>query len=214
MRVPLPFVKVGVALCFFGGTYVASLAAVEAFRQMGWRQSFEDASYVFEQMVLVKDASEKDDKVDADGDGVADVDALTPTDLAQRKVTLAMLTVDEPGKLKKAFGGLWTAYVGVVATLRFEFARTTAIALGLVEMASVPATAIFAPFLIGVLGEKLRHWVQTMIDTVLTIIAVAFAWYMQMIISAFYSGIRGGKLFAVALMDFLSQQARTSCPHA
>jgi len=45
-----------------------------------------------------------------------------------------------------------------------------------------------------------------MIDTVLTIIAVAFAWYMQMIISAFYSGIRGGKLFAVALMDFLSQQ--------
>jgi len=28
----------GIALCFFGGTYVASIAAIEAFRQMGWQK--------------------------------------------------------------------------------------------------------------------------------------------------------------------------------
>lgn len=62
----------GAALCFFGGTYVASIAAIEAFRQMGWERVSTEMAVVAAQAKLVADASEKDDKVDADGDGVAD----------------------------------------------------------------------------------------------------------------------------------------------
>ena len=98
----------GAALCFFGGTYAVGIAAVEAFRQMGGRRSFDDAVFVFSQMQAVSKASDADDKVDADNDGVFDVDQITPTQLAQRKVTLAMRTVDDPVRLQLAVGGLWT----------------------------------------------------------------------------------------------------------
>ena len=36
----------GVALCFFGGTYVASIAAIEAFRQMGYAKTLEELMFV------------------------------------------------------------------------------------------------------------------------------------------------------------------------
>ena len=45
-----------------------------------------------------------------------------------------------------------------------------------------------APLVVPLLGPKLKHWVQTTIETFLTVVAVVFAWYLQMIISAFYSG--------------------------
>ena len=39
----------GGCLCFFGGTFVTSIAAVEAFRQMGWHRVVEDVKVVSEQ---------------------------------------------------------------------------------------------------------------------------------------------------------------------
>ena len=75
---------------------------------MGGRRSFDDAVYVFSQMQAVSKASDADDKVDADNDGVFDVDQISPTHLAQRKVSLAMRTVDDPIRLQHAVGGLWT----------------------------------------------------------------------------------------------------------
>ena len=40
----------GAALCFFGGTYVASIAAIEAFRQLGWNKVKEQLLIVQEQV--------------------------------------------------------------------------------------------------------------------------------------------------------------------
>ena len=45
---------------------------------------------------------------DEDGNGVADVDELTPQELATRKLGLAMRVVKEPDKLQSAVGGLWS----------------------------------------------------------------------------------------------------------
>lgn len=47
---------------------------------------------------------------------------------------------------------------------------------------------------------------ETLISTSLTFVAVIFAWWLQMIISAFYSGIRGGKMFAEGLIDLLQER--------
>tara|TARA_B110001452_G_scaffold245142_1_gene229614 strand:+ start:729 stop:944 length:216 start_codon:yes stop_codon:yes gene_type:complete len=68
------------ALCFFGGTYVAAIAAVEAWRHMGWQRSYADAVHVWEQTQHIRQQSKKDDFVDADGNGIADVrsPALAP----------------------------------------------------------------------------------------------------------------------------------------
>ena len=120
----------GITLAFFGGTYVAAIAAVEAFRLMGWQRTWADLKVVYAELRLVYDRSEEDDLLDEDGNGVADVDELTPQELATRKLGLAMRVVKEPDKLQSAVGGLWSAYLAVLATLRLEFARVAALALG------------------------------------------------------------------------------------
>ena len=50
----------GVALCFFGGTYVASIAAIEAFRQMGFHKVMADLAVVRAEYARVADAQEAD----------------------------------------------------------------------------------------------------------------------------------------------------------
>ena len=38
------------------------------------------------------------------------------------------------------------------------------------------------------------------------LVAVVFAWYLQMVISAFYSALRGGKIFATALFELADER--------
>jgi hypothetical protein len=196
----------GVALCFFGGTYVASIAAIEAFRQLGWQKVQSELKIVYGQMQLVVEASDKDDELDEDGDGVADVDQINATELTQRKMVVAMKAISEPERLQTAFGALFVAYLSVLATLRLEFARTTAFALGIVEMAKFPIVRTLGPILAATFPEDIRHWTQTIVETSLTFLAVMLAWWLQMIISAFYSGLRGGKMFADGLIALLVEK--------
>jgi len=129
----------------------------------------------------------------------------------QRKVFLGMRAVEEPERLQAAVGSLWASYIAVLATLKLEFARTTAFALGIVEVVKFPVVRFFSPLLIPILmnaPESIRlpaagaqRWGVTIVESSLTLIAVAFAWYLQMIISAFYSGLKGGKMFADAVLQ-------------
>jgi len=201
----------GLALCFFGGTYVASIAAIEAFRQMGFEKVLSELSIVMASYEKVQAANAKDDTEDADGDGVADVMQIQSSELVQRKLFLGMRAVEEPERLQAAVGSLWASYIAVLATLKLEFARTTAFALGIVEVVKFPVVRFFSPLLIPILmnaPESIRlpaagaqRWGVTIVESSLTLIAVAFAWYLQMIISAFYSGLKGGKMFADAVLQ-------------
>jgi len=144
--------------------------------------------------------------VDADKDGIADVDQIAPAELAKRKINLAMTTIKEPQKLQMALGSLWAAYLAVLATLKLQFAQTTAIALGIVEVVQFPPSRVLAPLLAQALGPDLKHWVETLLDTAIKFVAVVFAWYLQMVISAFYSALRGGRTFALALCEVVHEQ--------
>lgn len=186
----------GVCLCFFGGTYMVSIAAIEAFRHLGGSKCLEDVKYVMSQMDVIAKAEDTDDKIDADHDGTRDIEQVTPTVLAERKVRVAMKAVKEPERLQGAVLSLWSASLSVIATLRLEFARTVALALGIAEMLKFPVLRCMAPILAWALGPELRHWIDTIVDTFVKLVAIIFAWWLQAFISAFYSGLRGGKMFA------------------
>jgi len=201
----------GIALCFFGGTYVASIAAIEAFRQLGWKKLYEEILAVWEEVNAVRAANAKDDLEDKDRDGKADVWQLTPAELAQRKTFVIMRSITKPERLQTAVGSLWTAYIAVLATLRLEFARTTAFAIGIVEMVKYPAVRYLSPLILAILSKEMpadgaKAWSVTIVESSLTLLAVIFAWYLQMIISAFYSGLRGGRLFADAICEILIEK--------
>jgi hypothetical protein len=196
----------GVTLCFYGGPFLASFAAIEAFRKMGFERTIADLTIVYEDIQLIRAASTKDDDKDEDGDGMADVDQISAADLAKRKMMVAMTAVKKPELLQQAVGSLWASYLAVLATLKLEFARTTAIALALAEMIKMPIMRVVSPLMGMALGPDLKHWVDTIVDSTINILAMIFAWYLQMIISAFYSGLRGGTMFANAMFDLLNDK--------
>ena len=182
-----------------------------------------------------------------------------------------MTTVSDPDKLAASIGSLWAAYLAVLATLRLEFARVVALALGIAEMVKFPIVRVAAPPLAAVLGPELKHWVPTIITTVINFLGeshdsphtlappeqrpaaclpccrsacalllltprflapchrrpapphftrsrlrilrlpcgcavIGFAWYLQKIVSAFNSALRGGRMFGAALFALLDER--------
>ena len=73
-------------------------------------------------------------------------------------------------------------------------------------MIKLPLIRAFAPLLSAALGPDMVHWTQTLIETTISVLAIIIAWYLQMIISAFYSGLRGGRMFATGLCDLLIER--------
>jgi hypothetical protein len=109
-RLPLNVAQMmfGLALCYFGGTFVTTIAAAEAFRTMGYEKARDDLTSLWLQIKPVLEANDEDDLKDDDGDGVADVDQLTPPELLQRKALLVLTTVKEPEKVRaRVLCGLW-----------------------------------------------------------------------------------------------------------
>ena len=190
----------GLALCFFGGTFVASIAAIEAFRLMGWEGTYDNCRIVYDEIKHIGAASAADDEVDADGDGVADVEQIGTKALAQRKLLLAMRTVKEPARLRSAVASLWAAYLAVLATLKLQFAQTVALAMGIVDTINVWLLKRLAPPANDALKElELEHWTETLIETGVKVVAIVLAWWLQVVVSAVYSALRGGRLFSQAL---------------
>lgn len=151
----------GVVLCFFGGTYVASLAAIEAFINMGGERLWADIVYVYEQCKLVVKANYKDEEK---GGGIKDAlnsaideGEMPGPELAQRKVYMAMQTIREPGRLENAVGSLWSAYVAVLATLSLQFAQVAALALGMASTVKPVVTRVMTPALEYVMDDGLVH---------------------------------------------------------
>jgi hypothetical protein len=108
----------GLFLAFFGSTYLVTLAAIEAYRLCGWEQSYKylviiwedyqvfvifsvSNSFLFERnnclfvvenrlvcAKTVRQASLKDDQVDDNKDGIADVKQISKKELVSRKSML------------------------------------------------------------------------------------------------------------------------------
>merc|ERR1719215_381453 len=169
---------------------------------MGGQSLYEDLAYVSGQVKTISDAQARDALVDEDRDGIADVDQITAEELTRRKLKVALVAVNDPSKLQAAIGSLWSACLAVLATLKLQFAQTAAYALAIAEMVKFPILRVTAPYLSWGLGVELTHWVDPIIDSALKVICILLMWYLEKLRAAFYSGIRGGKMFAAAFLDW------------
>jgi hypothetical protein len=68
---------IGLIICFFGGLYPTLFAAAEAFRLCGWERTQGAIMDIYTETVTILEQSKKDDELDEDGDGVADVNDLS-----------------------------------------------------------------------------------------------------------------------------------------
>jgi len=196
----------GVGLCFFGGGYFAVIAFAEAVLNMGGPDMWNHFMVLWEQGQLVGNASLQDDKVDANENGIEDVKEMSCNDLISHKAKVAAMAVTEPDRLEQALMFFFQLYVAVIAMLKSIFARTVMLALGVANMISLPMARIFGPSLAKIMGDDLLHWVPTIIDTTVKVIAVIVAAFVQEFISGFNSALRGGKMFAEGAINILPEK--------
>lgn len=197
---------VGLLLCFFGGTYVTLIAAFEAFRTMGGQVLNDHLAFVWHQVKIVAEAEHIDSLLDENRNGIADVDEIGVDQLAQRKLKVCMKAVTDPVKLQSAVGSLWAACLAVLATLKLQFAQTAAYAMAIADLVKFPVLRATAPFVTWGLGPELVQWCDPIIDSTLRVLCILLVWSLSKVRAAFYSGIRGGKLFAEALISFCAER--------
>eukprot|EP00928_Gymnodinium_smaydae_P066480 TRINITY_DN4948_c0_g2_i1.p1 TRINITY_DN4948_c0_g2~~TRINITY_DN4948_c0_g2_i1.p1 ORF type:complete len:488 (+),score=146.45 TRINITY_DN4948_c0_g2_i1:71-1534(+) len=198
------YATLGFLMCFFGGVFPATIAAVEAWRLCGGKEALESVQDLYKEFIAVKTASEADDNLDLDHNGVKDVDEMGGKELLLRKTMLAARSVD-PEKCNTAMSCILTGWMGVLATLKIRFART--VTLGQVIGKYLhKATNHVEPALKAMVPEDYKKWVPTVLEWTCKVAAISVAWWIERVISAVHSAIRGGLMFARYLLEYLHER--------
>lgn len=197
------YASIGFIVCFFGGIFPATIAAVEAFLLCGGRESLACINELYVEFQKLQAANKKDDKKDDDHNGVADVDQLLAKDLLMRKANLAFQSVD-PERVSSGVVGLYTGWVGVLAILKIRFARTVTLGEAIGKQISKPASRL-QPMLEDMLPQEYKRWAPVIIRWTCKTIAISISWWIERVIAAVHSAIRGGHLFGKHLVDHLQE---------
>lgn len=100
----------GTVFCFFGGTFPTLFAALQAAEYGGRKAVMNAVNDLADESLVIIEELEKDDQVDADGDGKKDVKQLSGLQLLKRK-TLIVLQKMNPEKVENAIGSIYKVYV-------------------------------------------------------------------------------------------------------
>eukprot|EP00899_Mesostigma_viride_P020160 jgi/Mesvir1/28145/Mv04712-RA.2 len=148
----------GLILIFFGGHFLFTIAAIEAYRISSWSTTKHCFVDLWKSFKVAKEASDKDDKVDANKDGVQDVKVLSAPELVQRKLLVALKAVD-PNVVTEASASIYVGLMAAVATLRIEFARTVALGVAIGDVLYRLLYRVLVPALSEIVPREYRKWV-------------------------------------------------------
>lgn len=196
---------VGFCMCFFGGVFPGTIAAYEAWSLCGGKEAVASAKELWGEFEKVLVANKKDGEEDKDGDGKSDIDQLDPKELVIHKTKLVLQTVD-PQKVSKQISLLYTGWIGVLATLKIQFARTVTLGVAIGDKLYGPTQHYIEPILSKMVEEEYKQWVPVVLKWICKAVAVSIAWWIQRVISAFHSCIRGGLMFGRELVDYMHEK--------
>lgn len=118
---------VGLSICFFGGYFTMLIAVFETVRLLCWDELKASFGVLKRNYEVAREQSRKDDKVDADGNGIPDVQEMAMEKLFSRKVALFVKSVNME-EVRTAGRTLITAVFSVVASLRIKMAQSLTMA--------------------------------------------------------------------------------------
>eukprot|EP00903_Cladosiphon_okamuranus_P019645 g18062.t1 len=194
----------GLIMCFFGGFFHVTIAAIEAFNMTGGEKIWLCVHDLKEDIKVLHYASKEDDKRDDDHDGIPDVKQISAEKLLTRKTALALRVIN-PDRATNAITGIWQGYMGVLVVLKFRFAKVIALAVSIGNNLRPIVAKIFGPALAFVIPREYHQWIAPMINYFCKFVAMTVAWWIQRFISTVQSAIKGGLLFARSLMYFISE---------
>lgn len=194
---------IGFVMCFFGGSFLTLIAAVEAFKLCGYENALENAKIIYTDIKHVIELSTKDDKKDEDNDGTPDVLQISNAELVKRKVLLVLKTVD-PHRLTNAIAAINAGFLGVIATLKLQFAKTITLGNAIADTIESPVDRYVIPKVEPHVPEEYRKWIKPVISYSIRSAAISIAWFIQRVISALHSALRGGLMCSRNILKYLS----------
>jgi len=194
----------GLLLCFFGGSYMTLIAAVEAYRLNGWDVQVKLVNELITDFNKFRIANERDDVEDLDKDGIPDVEQIDTKALAQRKALLFFRTID-PNHFGDIIGGLQSGLFAVIAVLKFQFAKAITLGTVIQQMLKKPVDMFITPLLTAQMPAEYRDWAPVGLGWVVKAIAIWVAFFVQRVISAYYSAMRGGLMAARNVLEYCSK---------
>eukprot|EP00898_Chlorokybus_atmophyticus_P007806 jgi/Chlat1/8026/Chrsp7S07772 len=202
----------GLVMVFFGGRFLTLIAAVEAYRIVGWSSTQTALQDMVHNFKLAQAASHKDDKVDANRDGIADVLQISNEEWARRKIALALKSVD-PNRLSTAIGALYAGLMAVVAALRIRFAKTIALGTSIGDICFAAVNRVLGPAILPassltLVPREYAKWVPVLLHYACKLAGVSLAWFIQRIISSFHSALRGAHMFTKALLEYCARRGK------
>ena len=196
---------IGFVYLFFGGSFMTTIAAWEAFKMCGYNETKRHVLTLYDSYQVAKAASHKDDEKDDDGDGIADVRQINPAMLVQRKAML-MLKVLDPDVVSEAAAGAWGGFMGVVAVLKVRFARAVTLGAAIGDTAYAASKATVLPALTEACPAEYQKWVGPVLNYLIKFVAVSIAWFIQRIISSIHTSTRGAEMLLTGVCAFCKQK--------
>merc|ERR1712037_898716 len=107
-----------------------------------------------------------------------------------------------PQKFNDAVANIWTGWVGVLAVLKIQFAKTVTLGNAIGDKIYVSANQYVEPSVMAMVPEDYKQWVPVCLKWVCKSVAISIAWWIQRVLSAFHSAIRGGLLFGRQVVNY------------
>ncbi|CAM9753600.1 unnamed protein product [Ascophyllum nodosum] len=196
----------GLAMCFFGGFFHVTIAAIETFNMTGGEKIWLYICELTEDLKELHRASVEDDKRDDDNDGVPDIkqaSLMLAEKFVTRKAALAFRVIN-PDRATNAITGIWQGYMGVLVILKFRFAKVVSLAVSIGNHMRPLVGKLFGRFLAAVIPEEYHQWIDPIINYFCKLVAMTIAWWIHRFISTVQSAIEGGLLFSRSLLGFIS----------
>lgn len=191
----------GFVFCFFGGAFPTLFAALQAAEYGGRKEVWSSLLILADEATIIIEESKKDDDTDANKNGKKDVDEISGSEFLTRKTKLVLRKMD-PQKVDTAIATIYRVWLSVAAVLSIQFARTLSMALVIADFLKRPGDRFIAPTLQQVIPNDYDKWVPIVLGWIAKAIAISLAWYIQSVVSALASALKGGLMMARASYQF------------
>jgi len=196
---------IGCIICFFGGVYPTFFAAITAAKHGGISVLTKALGELADEAIIIINESKKDDKVDADNDGIADVKQISIDAYILRKAKLVGQKMN-PKKVDHALSAMYKVWLSVMAVLAVQFAKTVALSVSISEFLQKPVDRFLSPVIQIVVPDEYDKWVPILLNWAAKCIAMSIAWYIQAIIYAATSAMTGSVIATRALLLILKKK--------
>jgi hypothetical protein len=211
----------GLVLLFFGGHFAMSIAAWTALKvsslktmQQSWAKL--KTNYQSAMMAAQEDEAARA-VLDTDGDGkvsakeaASAVRSFMGASAADKMKTLnnlrAILIAVDPHEVMNGMVGIWTAICSVVAALRSSMAAAIAMGVSLGETLRIQGYKYVKPLIDRQEDKDMKRWAEFGYGFVCKSIAIAVAFALARMVSAFHSAVKGGQIIANILFRFMSKK--------